>query len=48
MKFFDSQIASQKHKFKLEGSPEDATNFVEAFLVEMHKREKLGDSEEFK
>uniref|UniRef100_A0A914D9Q9 Cytochrome P450 n=1 Tax=Acrobeloides nanus TaxID=290746 RepID=A0A914D9Q9_9BILA len=45
--FISKQISSQLETFKLEGSPEEATNFGEAFFIEMHRREQNGDTNEF-
>uniref|UniRef100_A0A914DGL8 Cytochrome P450 n=1 Tax=Acrobeloides nanus TaxID=290746 RepID=A0A914DGL8_9BILA len=41
--FLDHQIAEHRKRFSVEGEPEEATNYVQAFLMEMNKREKNGD-----
>jgi hypothetical protein len=45
--FLDHQIAEHRKRFSVEGEPEEATNYVQAFLMEMNKREKNGDVGDF-
>jgi hypothetical protein len=45
--FLDHQIAEHRKRFNVEGEPEEATNYVQAFLMEMNKRAKNGDVGDF-
>lgn len=47
MGFFDKQIAEHRKQYKIEGDPETATNYVQAFLMEANRKEEKGEENTF-
>lgn len=45
--FLDRQIAWHRKNFAVDGNPESAANFVQAFMMEMHRREQIGNVGDF-
>uniref|UniRef100_A0A914CDE9 Cytochrome P450 n=1 Tax=Acrobeloides nanus TaxID=290746 RepID=A0A914CDE9_9BILA len=47
LKFFESQIEKNRKLFATEGDIQEATNYVQAYLMEMKKREEYGNVGDF-
>jgi hypothetical protein len=45
--FLDRQIEWNRKRFSKEGNPDEATNYVQAYLMEMHKRQENGNVGDF-